>query len=88
MSNAADWQMRRIESTSENPCCALVREMGEYRATVYFVPETQTWSFDIMHGKQLLHRRDGLSLLTALSTAGAAINIAWRDSRRPLDSPT
>lgn len=69
-----DWQMRRIESTSENPCCALVREVGPHKATVYYVPETQTWIFDVMHGERLLHRRDELGLLTAVLMAGAATN--------------
>ena len=70
----SDWQMRRIESPSENPCCAMVREVGPYRATIYFVPESQTWSFDVMHGEQLLHRRDELRLLTAVLMAGAAVS--------------
>lgn len=69
-----DWQMRRIESTSENPCCALVREVGEYKATVYFVPETQTWSFDVMRGGKLLRRQEGRSLLGAIGSAESVID--------------
>lgn len=73
MPDTTDWQMRRIESTSENPCCAIVREVGGYTAAVYFVPETQTWSFDVMHGERLLHRRDELGLLTVVLMAGATL---------------
>ena len=69
-----DWQMRRIESTSENPCCALVREVGEYKATIHYVPETQTWSFDVMHGERLLRRQEGRSLLGAIGFAEGAID--------------
>ena len=68
------WQMRRIDSPTENPCCALVREAGEYKATVYYVPETQTWSFDVMHGGKLLRRQDGRSLLGAIGSAESVID--------------
>ena len=69
MPDMTDWQMRRIESPTENPCCALVREVGEYKATVYFVPETQTWCVDVMHGERVLHRREGRSLFGAIGFA-------------------
>ena len=69
-----DWQMRRIESTKVNPCCALVREMGGHKATVYFVPETQTWSVDVMRGTRVLHRREGRSLFGAIGFAEGVID--------------
>ena len=65
----SDWQMRRIESPTEDPCCALVREASGYKATVYFVPESQTWSVDVMQCGKLLHRREGRSLFGAIGFA-------------------
>lgn len=63
------WEMRRIESPTESPCCALVLEVGEYKATVYFVPESQTWSVDVMQGERLIYRNNGLALRSALNLA-------------------
>ena len=63
-----DWQMRRIESTSENPCCALVREVGPHKATVYYVPETQTWAADVMQGERLILRWEDMTLPAAVAS--------------------
>ena len=72
-----DWQMRRIESPDQNPCCALVREVGPYKATIWYVPETDTWSVDVMQGAQLLHRRERRSLFGAIGFAeGILDNLA------------
>ena len=61
-----DWQMRRIESPTENPCCALVREFGPYKATVYYTPESQMWTADVMQGEKLVSRREHQSLFCVL----------------------
>jgi hypothetical protein len=63
----SDWQMRRIESPTEDPCCALVKEAGECKATVYFVPETQTWAADVMQGERLILRWDDMTLSAAVA---------------------
>ena len=69
-----DWQMRRIESTSENPCCALVREVGPYKATIWYVPESQTWGADVMRGERLLVRWGCLPFADAVTFAGEALD--------------
>jgi hypothetical protein len=51
-----------------------MREQGEYVATVYYVPDSQTWSVDVMRRGTLLYRRDGHMLMMAIGLACEALN--------------
>ena len=70
-----DWQMRRIESPTENPCCALVLEANGYVVYISYCPESRTWYADMRKNGRVITASKFKTLPTAMAVMSEGLDI-------------